>query len=88
MSAEPFATTPAPASSTWAILVARPALVVIMGTVAGHMMMMGMVAPVLSLYAKSFGVAEWAVGLIITAFGVGRLLVDFLAAGLAEHVYS
>lgn len=85
MSAEPFTTTPVPAASTWAILVARPALVVIMGTVAGHMMMMGMVAPVLSLYAKSFGVAEWAVGLIITAFGVGRLLVDLPAGLMAER---
>ncbi len=71
--------------STWTILSTRPALVVIMGTVAGHMMMMGMLAPVLSLYSKSFGVAEWAVGLIITAFGVGRLLMDLPAGLMAER---
>ncbi|MEJ1158418.1 MFS transporter [Prosthecomicrobium sp. N25] len=79
------ATTPAARASTWAILAAQPALVVIMGTVAGHMMMMGMLAPVLSLYSKSFGVAEWAVGLIITAFGVGRLLMDLPAGLMAER---
>ena len=72
-------------TSTWAILVSQPALVVIMGTVAGHMMMMGMLAPVLSLYAKSFGVAEWAVGLLITVFGVGRLLMDLPAGLIAER---
>lgn len=80
-----LATRPAPRRpSTWAILVARPALIVIMGTVAGHMMMMSMLAPMLSLYGKSFGVAEWAVGLVITAFGVGRLVMDLPAGLIAE----
>lgn len=72
-------------ASTLAILAAKPALVVIMGTVAGHMMMMGMLAPVLSLYSKSFGVAEWAVGLIITAFGIGRVAIDLPAGLMADR---
>jgi MFS family permease len=70
--------------STLAIVTARPALMVVMGTVAGHMMMMSMLAPMLSLYGKSFGVAEWAVGLVITAFGVGRLVMDLPAGLIAE----
>jgi MFS family permease len=70
--------------STFAIVLARPALMVVMGTVAGHMMMMSMLAPMLSLYGKSFGVAEWAVGLVITAFGVGRLVMDLPAGLIAE----
>jgi DHA1 family multidrug resistance protein-like MFS transporter len=66
------------------ILRQQPALVVIMLTVAGHMLMMGSLAPILSLYAKSFGVTEWAIGVVITIFGVGRLVVDIPAGLIAE----
>ena len=68
-----------------AILRGQPALVVIMLTVAGHMLMMGSLAPVLSLYAKSFGVTEWAIGAVITVFGIGRLAVDIPSGLLAER---
>lgn len=67
-----------------AILRRQPALIVIMLTVAGHMLMMGSLAPILSLYAKSFGVTEWAIGVVITIFGVGRLAVDIPAGLIAE----
>ncbi len=67
-----------------AILKAQPALIVIMLTVGGHMLMMGSLAPILSLYAKSFGVTEWAIGVVITIFGVGRLAVDIPAGLIAE----
>ncbi len=55
-------------------------------TVAGHMLMMGSLAPVLALYASSFGVTEWAIGAVITVFGLGRLAVDIPAGLLAERI--
>jgi len=67
-----------------AILRREPALIVIMVTVAGHMLMMSSLAPVLSLYAQSFGVTEWAIGAVVTMFGVGRLAVDIPSGLLAE----
>lgn len=69
-----------------AILREKPALIVIMVTVAGHMLMMSSLAPILSLYAKSFGVSEWAIGFVITIFGMGRLMVDIPAGLLAEKL--
>lgn len=67
------------------ILRREPALVVIMLTVAGHMLMMGSMAPVLALYAQSFAVTEWAIGAVVTVFGIGRLAVDIPAGLLAER---
>ena len=64
---------------------AEPILVVIMGTVAGHLMIMGMLLPVLPLYAKTYGVSEAALGLVITVFGIGRLLIDIPAGLMAER---
>lgn len=61
-------------------------LVIIMGTVAGHLMIMGLLLPVLPLYAKTFGVGDAMLGLVITAFGIGRLLIDIPAGLLAERV--
>jgi MFS family permease len=69
-----------------AILRRQPALIVIMLTVAGHMLMMGSLAPVLALYAQSFGVTEWAIGAVVTAFGVGRLAVDIPTGLLADRL--
>ncbi|MET4579218.1 MFS transporter [Ottowia thiooxydans] len=66
------------------ILRVHPALIVIMLSVAGHMVMNSALAPVLSVYAGSFGVNEIAIGLVMTIFGVGRLLADIPAGLLAE----
>lgn len=66
------------------ILRVHPALIVIMLSVAGHMVMNSALAPVLSVYAGSFGVNEMAIGLVMTIFGVGRLLADIPAGLLAE----
>lgn len=40
------------------ILAREPTLVVILLTVAGHMLMIGSLAPVLAFYASSLGVIE------------------------------
>ena len=66
------------------ILREQPALIVIMLSVGGHMVMNGALAPVLSVYAGSFGVTEIAIGLVMTVFGIGRLLADIPAGLLAE----
>ncbi len=70
----------------WSLLRAEPVLVVIMGTVAGHLMIMGMLLPVLPLYAKTFEVSDAVLGLVITAFGIGRLLIDIPAGLLADRL--
>lgn len=82
MSAEPAP--PDLSTGYVAILKRQPALIVIMATVAGHMLMMGSLAPVLALYGQTFGVTEWAIGVIVTIFGVGRLAVDIPAGLIAE----
>jgi|LNFM01.1.fsa_nt_gb DHA1 family multidrug resistance protein-like MFS transporter len=82
---------PQPSASTadegyWSLLRAEPVLVVIMATVAGHLMIMGMLLPVLPLYAQTFGVSDAVLGLVITAFGIGRLLIDIPAGLLADRL--
>jgi MFS family permease len=67
------------------LLRAQPALVPLFSLVSFVMMGMGMVAPVLSFYAESFGVPATAVGLMITVFGLARLAVDIPAGILSER---
>ena len=45
----------------------------------------GMVSPVLSLYARAFGVSGALVGMMITLYGVGRLLANLPAGVLSER---
>lgn len=42
------------------------------------MLGIGMVSPVLPQYASAFGVNITMVGLIITAFGIARIILIFL----------
>lgn len=48
------------------------------------MMGIGLVAPILPQYGESFGVSNTMVGLLITGFGVARLLADIPAGRLAQ----
>ncbi|WMS41673.1 MFS transporter [Acuticoccus sp. MNP-M23] len=64
---------------------AAPGLPLIMATVAAHMMMFGMLTPVMAIYASDFGVAEWAIGLMITVFAAGRLLADIPAGHASQR---
>lgn len=67
---------PRPIEGYAALFRAAPGLPLIMATVAAHMMMFGMLTPVMALYADRFGAAEWAIGLMITVFAIGRLAAD------------
>jgi len=48
------------------------------------MLGMGMVAPILPLYGKTFGASTTLVGFLITSFGLARMIVDLPAGILAE----
>ncbi|WP_127144576.1 MFS transporter [Pelagibacterium montanilacus] len=70
-----------------AIMKEVPGLPMVMASVAAHMMMFGMLTPVMAFYALDFGVAEWAVGLMIALFALGRLGAD-LPTGYAVHRFG
>jgi len=58
-----------------------PLLIMICCTMMGS----GMVVPVLSLYAASFGVTSTLVGMLVTIFGIGRLLANFPSGWLSQQ---
>lgn len=45
----------------------------------------GLVAPMLSLYAKTFAASSTLAGMVITIFGIGRLLVNYPAGVLCQR---
>ncbi|MBM3292097.1 MFS transporter [Candidatus Bathyarchaeota archaeon] len=47
---------------------------------------MGIVSPVLTIYAKSFGVSIFLASMAITIYSVGRLIMDFPAGLLADKI--
>lgn len=61
---------------------AWPLLAMICITMIGS----GMMAPVLSLYAATFGVTATMVGMLVTIFGVGRLMSNFPAGYVSQRV--
>lgn len=60
-----------------------PLMVLIALVMAGN----GLVAPILSLYALEFGVSGVLVGMLITIFGIGRLIAN-LPAGILSDRYG
>jgi MFS family permease len=46
----------------------------------------GSIVPALALYARSFGVAQSAIGLAIAVYGLARFLVAVPAGRLADHL--
>lgn len=62
-----------------------PRLLVICICVFSVMLGAGIVGPILPLYAKAFGVSYAAVGMMISAFGLARILVDVPAGTLADR---
>jgi len=47
---------------------------------------MGIVSPVLTIYAQSFGVSIFLAGMAITVYSLGRLIMDFPAGILADKI--
>lgn len=66
-------------------LAAMPYLPVILLAVAAHMMLFGMLTPVMAVYAQGFGAPDWQIGLMITVFAAGRLLADIPAGHMAHR---
>jgi len=46
----------------------------------------GLVVPVLSLYAASFGVSATLVGMLVTIFGIGRIVANFPSGWLSQRM--
>ena len=59
-----------------------PLLIMVACTMLGA----GLVVPVLSLYAVSFGVSATLVGMLVTIFGVGRIVANFPAGWLSQRM--
>ena len=65
---------------------AMPYLPITLVAVSGHMMLFGMLTPVMAIYAQSFAVPDWQIGLMITVFAAGRLAADLPAGHFASRV--
>ena len=54
--------------------------------IACIMMGSGLVSPILSLYAQTFGVASTLVGTLVTIFGIGRLVANLPSGYLSQRI--
>src|SRR6266702_1391146 len=66
-------------------ILADPAVLVAVGAVFVMMLGYGIVAPILPLYARSFGVGYGAAGLLISMFAVSRLLLDVVCGPVVDR---
>lgn len=61
-------------------------LLLLSGQVFLIMLGLGLVTPILPLYAQSFGVGAAAVGSLVTVFGIARMLVNIPVGHLTERL--
>jgi DHA1 family multidrug resistance protein-like MFS transporter len=61
-------------------------LMAMMGSTFINMLGVGIIGPVLPLYANSFGVSAAMVGLLISCFGLSRIPINVPVGGLAERI--
>lgn len=78
---------PTLAPASWRqTLAAMPYLPITLAAVAGHMLLFGMLTPVMAVYAQSFAIPDWQIGLMITVFAAGRLVADLPAGHFAAGI--
>lgn len=77
---------PASPASWRQTFAAMPYLPITLVAVAGHMMLFGMLTPVMALYGQSFAIPDWQIGLMITVFAAGRLAADLPAGHIANKI--
>jgi MFS transporter, DHA1 family, multidrug resistance protein len=65
---------------------AEPAVRVGVGVTLVIMLGYGLIVPVLPLYARSFGVGRVEVGVLMTAFGLMRLLFDLVGGPMVDRL--
>jgi MFS family permease len=65
---------------------AEPAVRVGVGVTLVIMLGYGLIVPVLPLYARSFGVGRIEVGVLMTAFGLMRLLFDLVGGPMVDRL--
>jgi len=80
-----MAESPVPAKSGVRSILADRSVRVVMVITFVIMLGFGIIAPILPLYARSFGVSFGAAGLLISAFAFTRLLLDPLAGPIVER---
>src|ERR687891_1304385 len=68
----------------WAILSDRRVTAVVL-VVFIVMAGLGLVLPILPLFARSFGVGYGAVGLLVSAYGLARLVFDLVAGPIVDR---
>ncbi|MDX2272268.1 MAG: MFS transporter [Cyanobacteriota bacterium] len=78
-------TSPSTSPSWGAIVAEQPALIPLLSIVMLVMMGIGLVSPVLSLYGATFEVGVTLAGMIITVFGIARLLINIPAGSLSQR---
>jgi MFS family permease len=66
-------------------ILADPAMRVVILSVFVIMLGFGIVAPILPLYARSFGVGYGAAGLLISVFAMARLVFDLVAGPMVDR---
>ena len=81
-----FGDVPVAPASWRQTLQAMPYLPITLLAVAGHMMLFGMLTPVMAVYAQSFAIPDWQIGLMITVFAAGRLAADLPAGSIASRL--
>src|SRR6266487_7138139 len=75
----------APDRVTVRIILSDPAIRVVMLITFVIMLGFGIIAPILPLFARSFGVGYGAAGLLISSFAFARLIFDLVAGPIVDR---
>lgn len=76
----------APARSGLRLIFADPAVATLIGLALLVMLGVGLVLPILPLYARSFGVGYAGVGILVGAYALTRLVADIVSGPVIDRV--